>query len=286
VLVPIFNTNAGATVLTPETVAAWETYVQTALTRLQEHLRPGHAFLSIDDKEGMTETVRGGEPIVFPFGRTPQKVPAGLIHDWVGITFVPNAKLDDVVSTVRDYAHYSDFYRPVVIKSGAVENDGSKDRFSMVLMNKSIFSRIALDGDYESSYARIDDHRCYSISKASRIQEIENYGTREQRLLPENEGTGLIWRVLSISRFEEDEGGVYVEMEVIALSRDIPVSLRWIATPIVRRVSKHSLLTSLEQTSAAVHSRKSMPLPLSSSERQATARRENIGTANPVVSLH
>jgi len=51
---------------------------------------------------------------------------------------------------------------------------------------------------------------------------------------------------ISTARFEERDGGVYVELEAIALSRDVPV--RWIVNPIVRRVSRNSMLLSLQQT--------------------------------------
>ena len=47
---------------------------------------------------------------------------------------------------------------------------------------------------------------------------------------------------------------MYVEVEAIALSRDIPVSLRWLVDPIVRRISRSSLVTSLQQTGDAVRS--------------------------------
>jgi len=47
---------------------------------------------------------------------------------------------------------------------------------------------------------------------------------------------------------------VYMELEAMALSRDIPVAFRWVVDPIVRRVSKNSLMTSLRQTQEAVHS--------------------------------
>ena len=62
--------------------------------------------------------------------------------------------------------------------------------------------------------------------------------------------------------YEHDEHGqwffqngpqrVYVELEAIGLSRDIPGSLRWLVEPIVRRVSQASLSTSLRQTEKAV----------------------------------
>jgi hypothetical protein len=58
----------------------------------------------------------------------------------------------------------------------------------------------------------------------------------------------------SVSRFEERDGGVYVEVEAMALSRDIPAALRVFAEPIVRRVSRDSLLTALRQTEKAVRS--------------------------------
>jgi hypothetical protein len=66
------------------------------------------------------------------------------------------------------------------------------------------------------------------------------------------EGSGVIWRLFSIARYQERDGGVYIELEAIALSRDIPASLRWLAGPIVRRVSRSSLSISLRQTENAV----------------------------------
>lgn len=253
---------------------------------MQARLQPGRRFLSIDETEARAEKIRRGEPFIFPFGATPQKVHSGLIHDWVGIAFVPDAKVDDVLSTLRDYEHYSEFYHPAVVESKASQHDGPQDRFSLLLVNKSLISKTALDGDYESSYVRIDDHRWYSISHATRIQEIENYRTAQQRALPENEGAGLIWRLSSITLFEERDGGVYIEVEAMALSRDIPLSLRWVATPIVRRVSRSSLLTSLQQTTNAVCSRNFVAVQLSASGRRVVRPRTDSGTANALSSLH
>jgi hypothetical protein len=92
----------------------------------------------------------------------------------------------------------------------------------------------------------------YAISNTTHIQEVDKFGTPEQKTLPEDEGTGLIWRLSSITRLEERDGGVYAELEAIALSRDIPVAFRVIVTPIVRRVSRDSLATSLHQTKVAI----------------------------------
>jgi hypothetical protein len=93
----------------------------------------------------------------------------------------------------------------------------------------------------------------YSITQVKRIQEIADYGTAKQHTLPEGVGTGLIWRLYSVSRFEEREDGLYIETEAMALSRDIPSALRLVVEPIVRRVSREALETALRQTANAAH---------------------------------
>ncbi len=54
------------------------------------------------------------------------------------------------------------------------------------------------------------------------------------------------------TRHVEKDGGAYRHMEDIALSRDIPGAVRWFVDPIVRRISRSSLVTSLKQTKEAV----------------------------------
>ncbi len=271
-LVLVFS-GARAATLEPETLIAWKAYVSTVSSRMSDRLRPGVPFLLIDENQRTLEAVRGGRSFVLSIDQGPHRISAGLIHDWVGATFIPNTDMDKVLSLLRDYSRYKDIYNPAVIDSRLLKREGSKDSFSMLLANRNLLSKAALDGDFECSYFRVDDRRWYSISEATRLQEVENYGTPAQHMLSENEGTGLIWRLLSITRFEERDGGVYVELEAVALSRDIPASLRWIVAPIVRRVSKASVLASLQQTSDGVIARdfiaieasstiKSSPLPV------------------------
>jgi hypothetical protein len=92
----------------------------------------------------------------------------------------------------------------------------------------------------------------YSITHTTRVQEIEHYGQANEQELPPDQGSGYVWRLYSVARFEQRDGGTYVEVEAIALSRDIPIALRWLVNPIVRRVSKNSMLVSLQQTKEAV----------------------------------
>jgi hypothetical protein len=242
----------GAT-LKPETAAAWEDYVQSVRVSFQDRLRPGGAFLWTDEDPERAAKVREGEILVAPeSSRNPRKIPGGLIHHWIGTAFLPNTNLDDILKVTRDYDRYKEFYRPYVIESKTVARNDSDDKFSMLLMNKMFFQKDALDADYQATNVRLDSCRFYSVSQTTRVQEIDDYGQPGERRISEGEGGGYIWKLFSIARLEERDGGVYIEMETAALSRDIPAMLHMLVDPIVRRVSRNAMLLSIKQTEQAV----------------------------------
>jgi len=223
---------------------------------MEQRLGPGKTFLWIDEAPDRIARVRKGEVVISPVGpHSPRRVPSGLIHDWIGAVFIPNVSLKDTLAVLGDYARYKEIFQPTVIDSKVIAFSDAKDRFSLVLSNTSSFLKTELDTDYESCYVRVDDHRGYTVSRTTRIQEIEQTGSSAGRLMREGEGQGLIWRLFGMTRYVERDGGVYVELEAIGLSRDIPISLRWLVEPIVRRVSQASLSTSLRQTEKAVRVR-------------------------------
>ena len=241
--------------LKPETIQAWNEYVRAAEERALKHVSQGAPFLAIDAHPAEAARLRRGEIIASPAApNVPVKVPAGLIHDWTGAIFIPNAALRDVLQVVRDYGQYKAVYHPNVVSAKSLETSEWEDRFSMVIMNKSFFAKSALDSEYHSTFTQMDDQRWYSVSETTRVQEVTEYGGPSSCMLPQDHGTGIIWRLLSIARYQERDGGVYVELEAIALSRDIPGSLRWLVEPIVRRVSRSSLVVSLQETADAVRS--------------------------------
>jgi hypothetical protein len=56
-------------------------------------------------------------------------------------------------------------------------------------------------------------------------------------------------------RMEEKDQGVYVQSEVVSLTRNIPVGLGWMIGPFVTAVPKESLTFTLEATRKAVLAR-------------------------------
>jgi hypothetical protein len=279
-LCPITATSAD---LKSDTIAAWDNYLQTANAKLHDRTRPGGCFLWTFEDGSRAAKVRRGEIVIAPApGQNPKRVPGGMIHHWVGAMFVPDVKPDVILQITRDYDHFREFYRPLVIESKTLAHDGMEDDFSMVLMNKAFFLTTALDADYHSSTVRVDDHRFYTVTRTTRVQEVQEFGQPGEHRIPEGRGEGYIWRLYSIMRLESDpqsDGGVYVEIEAFALSRETPAAFRIIVDPIVRRVSRNALLISLEQTRAAVRARavtSSRLAGISADARQLRAARASL----------
>src|SRR3984885_15870775 len=173
--------------LAPETKAAWDAYLQAATDSMQARLQPGAHFLWLDDEPDRAEVIRTKGPYIAPVGpHIPKKVPSGLIHDWLGVAFVPNVTIEDIVRILRDYDRYKEIYKPAVIDSMSRGTDGVKDLFSMRLANKSVVAKTALETDCEASYFRVDDRHWYGISNTTHIQEIAKFGTPGQRTFPED----------------------------------------------------------------------------------------------------
>ena len=178
--------------------------------------------------------------------------------------------MDDVLSVVRDYGKYKDFYAPNVIESRVLHQTDTEDTFSLRMLNKTAVAKFALDTDFQGSFRQLDQNKWYSISYTTRVREVENYGLADEHEAPANTGRGLIWRLYSISRFEQRDGGVYVELEAVALSRDVPGALRWLVDPIVRRTSRSSIHVSLQKTEGAV-----LETSLAARDNEKTTRRQN-----------
>ncbi|SRR6266571_1204609 len=247
--------SASTNQLQAETVSAWDEYIRGVDSRMQARFAGGASFLWIDESKHRSRRIVQGEVLVAPvLPHGTQSVPNGLIHHWIGGISIPGAAIDSLVSVTQNYSKYKEFYKPVVADSkvlGCTERD---QRFSMVWQHKVLFINAAIKGEYQAHAVRVDRGRGYNIADTVRVQEIEHYGRSDERLLPAGTGKGFIWRLHSIARYEERDGGVYFELEAIALTRDIPGSVRWFVNPVVNHLSINSLSTTLQQTRDAVNS--------------------------------
>jgi len=260
---------AGAIELDGSTVDAWREYVAGARARMGARLDAEQPFLWVDDVPGRTARVRRGEIVVAPqVGQGTRDVPQGLIHDWIGAAFIPSATIETLQAVVHDYDRYKQIYRPVVIASKALACDTDAREFSMTWRHRVLFVNVALQGRYEAREFSVGPHRGYTVVDATDVQQIEDYGKPSEHRLPADTGSGFIWRLHSITRYEERDGGVYLEIQAMALTRNIPPSLRWLVTPVVNHLSINSLTTTLRQTRQAVQDSQLTPEQIAMHERK------------------
>jgi len=244
---------AGAAELQPGTLSAWNAYVKVADLHMHERVASRRPFLWMDESPDRAAHIRRGEVVVAPaVGRGTEAVTHGLVHDWVGAIFIPGATIDSFWVVAHDYDKYQQMYRPVVTSSRTLACTDTSQEFQMVWQRKVLFVSTAMQGHYQAHDVMLDAHRGYSIAETVEVREIEGYGHPGERLLPPDTGNGFIWRIRSLARYEERDGGVYLELEAQALTRDIPASLAWMVKPVVNRLSINSLTTTLRQTRDAV----------------------------------
>jgi hypothetical protein len=53
-------------------------------------------------------------------------------------------------------------------------------------------------------------------------------------------------------RMEERDGGVYLQNQVVTLTRDIPAGLGWLIGPLITRIPREKLEFTLEATKKAL----------------------------------
>lgn len=237
------------------TLAAWDAYVNSASRRIETQVR-GSSFLQIDEKPEQRRQVDAGEIAVWPDGGShPVKVPHGLIHDWLGAVFIPKATIADFLAVNRNYAGYPAIYKPAVIRAEEVNCSGNDDKFTMLWEQKVLFVTTAVQGEYETQYIEIDQRHWYAVSQSTQLQAIEGFGQPDMRVLPPDQGPGYIWRLYSFTSLEQTHGGLYVELEALGLTRDVPATLRWLVDPVIDHLPKDSLRATLEETRNAILAR-------------------------------
>jgi hypothetical protein len=251
--------------LRPGAVKAWDDYVRSADLRMQTRLDGQRPFLWTDESPDRRLRIRRGEILVAPVaGHGTQNVPDGLIHDWIGAVFIPNAKFESLFAVVHDYDRYKEIYKPVVADSKKLACTATDQEFSMTWQRRVLFVNAAMEGKFQARDFAVDARRGYNVADTRQVQEIERYGHPDEHLLPPGQGNGYIWRLHSIAKYEQRDEGVYLELEAIVLTRDIPASLRWLVSPAVNRLSINSLTTTLRQTRDAVNLLAGRPEPLAS----------------------
>jgi hypothetical protein len=98
-----------------------------------------------------------------------------------------------------------------------------------------------MDSAYDVTFGQLDGRHGYSISHSTRISEIGSPGTSGERPLSASEEHGFLWRQNTYWSYEERDGGLYVQIESVSLTRSIPAGLGSAIRPYVESIPRESL---------------------------------------------
>jgi hypothetical protein len=177
--------------------------------------------------------------------------PGGLIHHWIGTAFVPGATLAQTLAFMQDYDHKVEYFKPDIVRSKILKHEGD-DYFVLLRFYQKKIITTVIDTDQEIHYHVVDKTHAWSRSRATRVQEVDNPGKSDERLEPEGHDRGFVWKLNTFWRFEEKDGGTYLECQAISLSRDIPTGLGWMVGSFVSSVPRESLTFTLTTARAAL----------------------------------
>jgi len=232
------------------TLQGWDSYVRTVTASMEQRANGTRSFFWVDESPDRKKRVLAGEAVVA--SQEHDKISNGLIHHWVGAEFFPGARLDQVLAVLTDYDRYKDIYMPMIVKSKLLERTDQNEKVNLLLVGKAAGVTGAVDTDDEVHTVKLDPDRTYSISHSIRSQEIASYGKSDQRLLPQDRGPGYVWRTFGITRLQQRDGGVYLEMETVTLSRGIPWEFRWLVAPVTEHLPRSIMTQTLNDTRQAV----------------------------------
>jgi hypothetical protein len=214
--------------------AAFDAYVGVVEGRIARQHGAAAGFLAPEDEERL----RRGEMVIEKLGG--KDVPGALLHHWRGSAFVPGATGIDFDRLMRDFGDYPKRFAPQVLQTKVLADHGNHYQVLMRVKQKHVIT-VVMDTAYDVSFGKLDAAHGYSTSRSTRVTEIADAGTPQERALGPDEEHGFLWRQNTYWAYEERDGGLYVQLESVSLSRGVPRGLGWAVGPYVQSVPRDSL---------------------------------------------
>jgi hypothetical protein len=237
----------------PAAVAAFNSYSSTVESRLaQQHLSQNGFLAPVASGPESETRLRQGELIIKQITpSTAVDLPGAMLHHWRGTAFAPGAKAADFERLMKYFDAYPQRFSPQVIQAKILLHQGDNFKTIMRVRQRHVIT-VVMDTTYDITFARLDARHGYSISRSTEISEIDSPGTRHERALSSGEEHGFLWRLYTYWTYEERDGGLYMQIESVSLTRSIPTGLGWAIGPFVESVPRESLEFTLRSTCNAL----------------------------------
>jgi hypothetical protein len=249
----VLGTPVNAADLQARTAQNYERYIALTQAQIDVELTQGNPYLWVErlpePRRSEAETqLRNGEVVIERLETLDNgnqiPVPGAMIHHWIATIFVPGATLAQTLAFMQDYNHNANYFQPDIMSSKILKHEGDDYFVQQRFYKKKIITTV-METDQQVHYHVVDGTRAWSRSRDTRVQQVDNWGRPDERLEPEGHDKGFVWKLNAFWRFEEKNGGTYLECTSISLSRDLPVGLGWVVGSLVSNLSKETLAFTL-----------------------------------------
>lgn len=210
-------------------VAAFDNYARIVESRLAEQHRSPDNFLILDPN---TRTrLRSGEVLIEKVS-TPT-TPDTLLHHWRATAFVPNATPADFERLLRNFSAYPTNFAPEILSSTILSRTPTDTLLRLRTRQHHVIT-VVLDTTCDVTFALLDPAHGYSISRSTRVDQIAPMGD-----------DGFLYHLNTYWSYEQRDGGLYLQIESLSLTRAIPHGLAWAVQPYLESIPRDSLLFTL-----------------------------------------
>jgi hypothetical protein len=239
--------------LRPEAVAGWHRYVAATEQRREAEQARSNAFLALDLTPTATadrRAVLAGQRVIHRVAATRANgeaiaVPSALVHHWRGAVLVRGMTVDALIRRLQD----SPPPQADVLKASVLSRGSNSMKVYLRLRRTKIVT-VVYDTEHQVTFQAVSAARASSASVATRIAQLENAGTAQERALAPGDDSGYLWRLNAYWRYEQVPDGVIAECESLTLSRAVPFGLGTITAPIISSTARESMDAALSAVAA------------------------------------
>jgi hypothetical protein len=168
--------------------------------------------------------------------------PAGHGSSLARVVFIPGVNLAQTIAQQQDFDRSASIYGPDIQQSKLLKAHGNDFRIYYRIHRHVLIESPTYNATFDIQFFPLDRLREYSRSYSTRIAEIIDPGMPNETEKPVGQDLGYLWRLNTYTRYEERDGGVYIQTEFIALSRSVPAIFAWLVDPYVRSVPQEYLV--------------------------------------------
>jgi hypothetical protein len=229
--------------LTSTAEEGWRTYVRQVEQRRSREVSVADRFLALDflpTRAADRRALQAGAVVIRPVDARGVELPDARVHHWHGAALLPGATVARVLAALEQGPPP----QADVLRASVLSRRPGEMRVHLRVRRQQVVT-VVYDTEHVVRFGHHGTGRASSSTVATRIIEIGQAGTPDERALAAGDDRGFLWRLNGYWRYEEVAGGVIAECESISLSRDVPFGLGVVAAPFISRAAHESMESAL-----------------------------------------